>query len=74
MLTRIICQKVGRMRFGVLFDDKGTTKTLLQLIPEKNRSQGKPPARRADMRFNLGPDGTIFVMNKMDGVIRVLEP
>ena len=54
----------------VLFDDHGTTKTLLQLIQEKNRAQGRTPARRADMRFNVGPRGRIFVMNKMDGVIR----
>jgi glucose/arabinose dehydrogenase len=54
----------------VLFDDHGTTKTLLELIQEKNRAQGRTPARRADMRFNVGPHGRIFVMNKMDGVIR----
>jgi hypothetical protein len=58
----------------VLFDDKGTTKTLLQLIQEKNLSQGRPPAKRADMRFNLGPQGKIFVLNKADGTIRLLVP
>lgn len=58
----------------VLFDDGGTTKTLLQLIQEKNKSQGRRPAKRADMRMNLGPDGKIFVMNKMDGTIRLLLP
>jgi hypothetical protein len=58
----------------VLFDDKGTKKTLLQLIQEKNRLQGKAPARRADMRFNAGPGGKIFVLNKADGVIRMLIP
>jgi hypothetical protein len=56
----------------VLFDDNGTTKTLFQLIQEKNRSQGRAPAKRADMRFNVAADGRIFVMNKMDGVIRML--
>jgi hypothetical protein len=58
----------------ILFDDNGTTKTLLQLIQEKNKSQGKPPARRADMRFNLGQPGKVYVMNKADGVIRLLIP
>jgi glucose/arabinose dehydrogenase len=58
----------------VLFDDNGTTKTLLQLIQEKNLSQGKAPAKRADMRFNLGPQGKIFVLNKADGTIRLLVP
>ncbi len=58
----------------VLFDDKGTTKTLLQLIQEKNSTQGRVPAKRADMRFNLGPQGKIFVLNKADGTIRLLVP
>jgi hypothetical protein len=58
----------------ILFDDKGKTKTLLQLIQEKMYSQGKTPARRADMRINLGPQGRIFVLNKFDGIIRLLVP
>jgi glucose/arabinose dehydrogenase len=58
----------------ILFNEKGTTKTLLQLIQEKNVLQGKTPVTRADMRFNLGPQGKIFVLNKGDGVIRVLVP
>jgi glucose/arabinose dehydrogenase len=58
----------------ILFDDKGSTKTLLQLIQEKNVSQGKTPAKRTDMRLNLGHDGKIFVLNKADGVIRLLVP
>jgi hypothetical protein len=58
----------------VLFDDKGTTKTLLELIKEKNVSQGRTPAKRADMRLNLGPQGKIFVLNKADGIIRLIVP
>ncbi len=58
----------------ILFDDQGTTKTLLQLIQEKNISQGKPASRRTDMRINQGPKGQIFVLNKMDGVIRMILP
>jgi hypothetical protein len=58
----------------ILFDDNGTTKTLLQLIQEKNLSQGRPPAKRADMRVNLGPQGKIFVLNKADGTIRLIVP
>jgi glucose/arabinose dehydrogenase len=58
----------------VLFDDKGTKKTLLQLIQEKNRLQGRTPATRADMRFNFGQPGKLYVMNKADGVIRLLVP
>ena len=54
----------------ILFNDKGTRKTLLQLIVEKNTAQGREPAARADLRFGEGPQGRIFVMNKRDGIIR----
>ena len=58
----------------VLFDDGDGPKTLLQLIREKNASQGRRPAHRADLRFGTGPDGRIFLLNKRDGVIRRLVP
>ena len=58
----------------VLFDDNGASKTLLQLIQEKNAAQGKTPATRADMRFGEGPDGQIYILNKRDGTIRLLIP
>jgi hypothetical protein len=58
----------------VMFDDKGTNKTLLQLIREKNAAQGKPAAPRADLRLGRGAGNQIFVMNKRDGVIRVFIP
>ena len=58
----------------VLFDAGDGPKTLLQLIREKNASQGRRPARRADLRFGTGPDGQIFLLNKHDGVIRRLVP
>ena len=58
----------------VLFDDGDGPRTLLQLIREKNASQGRRPARRADLRFGAGPDGQIFLLNKHDGVIRRLVP
>ena len=58
----------------VLFDDQGKSKTLLQLIKEKNTAQGKTPANRADLRFGEGPDGKIFILNKRDGTIRMLVP
>lgn len=50
------------------------SKTLLQLIKEKNVEQGKSPATRADLRFGLGPDGQILVLNKGDGIVRLLVP
>ena len=58
----------------VLFDDNGTHKTLLQLIRAKNAAQGKPPAARADLRFGRNAGNQIFIMNKRDGVVRVLIP
>ncbi len=58
----------------VMFNDKGTTKNLLQLIKEKNAAQGKAPATRADLRFGQGPAGQIFILNKRDGTIRLLVP
>jgi glucose/arabinose dehydrogenase len=58
----------------ILFDDNGETKTLLQLIQAKNVQQGKKPATRADLRFGLGPDGQVLILNKRDGTIRVVVP
>jgi hypothetical protein len=58
----------------ILFNDKGTNKTLLQLIREKNASQGQAAAPRADLRMGLGPNGQLFVLNKHDGVIRLFVP
>ena len=58
----------------VLFNHEGETKTLLQLIQEKNRAQGRDPTGRADLRFGTGPDGRIFLLNKRDGVVRRLVP
>ncbi len=46
---------------------------LLEIIQEKNRAQGKTAATRADMRFDANAAGQIFVLNKADGIIRVIE-
>jgi hypothetical protein len=56
----------------VLFNDGGTAKTLLQLVKEKNGTQGKPAASRADLRLGTGPDNQVFLLNKRDGTIRLL--
>jgi hypothetical protein len=66
----------GQNFHRVLFTDKGSseTKTLLQLIKDKNMQQGKTLATRADLRMGTGPNGQLFVMNKRDGTIRVLLP
>jgi hypothetical protein len=58
----------------ILLTDGGGAKTLLEFIRAENAKQGKPPATRADLRFGVGPEGQIFLLNKADGVIRVLVP
>ena len=58
----------------VLFNDGGEAKTLLQLIREKNAEQGKEAAGRADLRFGSGPEGEVLLLNKADGVVRMLVP
>lgn len=50
-----------------------TPRKFLQIIQEKNAAQGKPAAQRADLRFDLTTAGQIFVLNKADGTIRVIE-
>jgi glucose/arabinose dehydrogenase len=63
----------GQTAIGrVLLNDGGEAKTLLQLIQKKNQEQGKQPAARADLRFGTGPDGQVYLLNKQDGVIRLL--
>jgi hypothetical protein len=51
-----------------------TPKTLLQIVRETNTKQGKQPASRADLRFGWGPDNQVFLLNKRDGIIRLLVP
>jgi hypothetical protein len=58
----------------ILLNDNGKTKTLLQLIQEKNVSQGRRPTKRVDLRFNVASQRKIFVLNKADGIIRLLVP
>ena len=54
----------------VLFRDGGGTKTLLELVQEKNVDQGREPTFRADLHFGRGPGGRVFLLNKWDGVVR----
>jgi hypothetical protein len=58
----------------LMFNDNGMRKTLLQLIREKNAAQGKEVALRADMRMGVGTNGQLFILNKRDGIIRLLAP
>jgi hypothetical protein len=56
----------------ILPTENGAAKTLLEIIKEKNAAQGKKPAARADLRFGLGPESRVFLLNKGDGTIRSL--
>jgi hypothetical protein len=58
----------------VLLNDKGTAKTLLQVINEKRQAAGRTNASRADLRFGTGPGDRVFLLNKQDNTIRVLVP
>lgn len=58
----------------IMLNDAGTAKTFLQVIQDTNTANGKDPASRADLRFGYGPDNQIYLLNKHDGVIRLLVP
>jgi hypothetical protein len=58
----------------VLLNDGGEAKTLLQVIQAKNAEQGRSPASRSDLRFGPGPDGQVYLLNKYDGIVRLLVP
>ena len=58
----------------VVIGTEGDVKTVLQVIQAKNQQQGKKPATRADLRLSAGPANQIFLLNKGDGVIRVVTP
>ena len=49
-------------------------RTLLEVIQTKQAAQGKTPATRVDLRMYPGPQGQVFLLNKGDGLIRVLVP
>ena len=48
-------------------------RTFLQIVQETTRSQGRAAATRADMRFDGNAAGQIFLLNKADGIIRVIS-
>jgi hypothetical protein len=58
----------------ILLKDKAEARTLLQMIQDKNKAQGRMPATRADLRLGEGPQQQLFVLNKADGIIRQLVP
>ncbi|MGE3706843.1 MAG: sorbosone dehydrogenase family protein [Vicinamibacterales bacterium] len=58
----------------LLSEGSGPGQTLLALIQAENARQGTRGASRADLRFGVGAGDQIFLLNKADGVLRVLTP
>lgn len=58
----------------VLIRTSGGDRTVLQVIQEKNKGQGKTPATRADLRLAQVSGDRVFLINKGDGTIRRLVP
>ncbi len=58
----------------ILFRYDGKTQTLLQLIHDKNVDLSQDQASRAGLRFGTGFDEQVFLLNKGDGVVRLLVP
>ena len=56
----------------ILLRDGEENKTLLQLIQEKNEELDQDEASRADVRIAHTNDGNLFLLNKRDGVIRLV--
>lgn len=57
----------------VLLDAGDGPRSMLQLVQAENRRQGRSEASRTDLRMSPGPEGSIFLLNKHDGVIRVIR-
>lgn len=58
----------------ILLNDGGNAKTFLQVVQEKNAAEKADVAQRADLRFGYGPDNQVYLLNKHDGIIRLLVP
>jgi hypothetical protein len=54
--------------------DKGTPKNLLTVLRDRASANGARQPPRADLRFGTGPDNQVFLLNKQDGVVRLLTP
>lgn len=56
----------------ILLNDDGTNKTVLQVIRENNEKNGRNTPNRVDLRIASTKDGRVFLLNKRDGIIRLL--
>jgi hypothetical protein len=53
-------------------ESSGEQKRLITMINEERALLGLPEATRADLRFSVNTPGEVFVLNKQDGVLRML--
>jgi hypothetical protein len=53
-------------------ESSGVQKRLITMINEERALLGLPEANRADLRFSVNTPGEVFILNKQDGVLRML--
>jgi hypothetical protein len=53
-------------------ESSGEQKRLISIINEERAALGLAEANRADLRFSVNTPGEVFVLNKQDGVLRML--
>ncbi len=58
----------------ILLRHEGETRTLFELVQAAAIAQGRDPPSRIDMRMGMGAEGQVLILNKQDGIIRMLMP
>jgi hypothetical protein len=58
----------------VLFRSDSGPRTFLAIVGDASVAQGRQRASRTDLRFAVGVNGRLFLLNKHDGVIREILP
>ncbi len=58
----------------ITLDEHGDPVRLIELINDARDADGLTASSRADLRYSVGIDGRVFVLNKHDGIIRELVP
>jgi glucose/arabinose dehydrogenase len=58
----------------VLLDAGSGPSTFLDIVRAETVRAGRDAASRTDLKIIAGPDGSIFLLNKHDGVVRVVRP
>jgi hypothetical protein len=58
----------------VMLDEQDQAVRLIDLINQTRNANGLGDSSRADLRYSVGIEGKVFVLNKHDGVVRQLVP